>query len=113
MIRNREMEEAYAKVASTITEQVEPDKETVKLKDEDYRSIIEAYTNIQEGGDYKKNTTQFIDDLLASDDLKGFDKFLKGLKDFLDENGFLTDKQQKALGSIKGNLATDGGKKKA
>jgi hypothetical protein len=66
---------------------------------------MEAYTQIKEGGDYKKETTAFIDELLKSDDLKGFDKFLKGLKDFLDENGFLTDKQQKALGSIKGNLA--------
>lgn len=108
MLRNRELEAAYKKVANVITEDVEISREkSVKIKDDTYRNITAAYTDLIFEGDYKKNTTDFINDLLKSKDLKGFDKFLNGLKDFLDENGFLTNDQQKALGSIKGNLAKD------
>ncbi|HPM74225.1 MAG TPA: hypothetical protein PLA71_00720 [Saccharofermentans sp.] len=59
---------------------------------------------LKENEDYVKNTKKFIDDLLDNDGLKKLHDFLKGLKDFLDENKFLTPKQQDALDKIKGNL---------
>jgi len=49
--------------------------------------------------EYVKDTKKYIAKLIkkADDDQK---KFLEGLKKFLDENGFLTDEQKKALGNM-------------
>jgi len=110
MIRNRKLEEAYRKVASQQTSEVEVElSKTVKVKDEDYRTIMEAYTNVNEA-DYKKNTLKFIDDLLKGDDVEKVKDFLQGIRDYLDENGYLSPGQQAALGKIKGNLNHGAGK---
>ena len=71
------------------------DKEISITKDKEY----------QLSEDYKSETISFLDELIKDPKAKEVKKFLKGLKDFLKENGYLSDDQQTALNNIKANVA--------
>jgi hypothetical protein len=49
---------------------------------------------------YEKDTIKYIDSLIKDATDKKLLKFLKGLREYLDENGYLTPNQKQALGNI-------------
>jgi hypothetical protein len=58
-----------------------------------------AFATYLSEGDYEKDTAAYIDELIADSDGKT-KKFLQGLKKFVQEKGFLSPAQRKALAGI-------------
>ena len=51
--------------------------------------------------DYKSDTKKYIDKVLNNVDDKDAEKFLNGLKKFVDDNGFLTPAQRQGLAQFR------------
>ncbi len=74
-------------------------KDFNSLCEDTYKTMLG--TNLNENNDkYVKDTIKYIEDILKNVDDKGAEKFLNGLKDFLDKNEYLTPKQVGALGKF-------------